>query len=357
MMPHSRSSPGLLTGKQHDETCPDLSAALAQKVRFLSDPASYPQPPDKIETKETHMSWVFIADDWVLKLKKPVSRSHLDFSTVEARKFFCEEEVRLNRRLAHETYRAVKPLYCDDAGELTFQQSAHVIDWLVEMRRLPADDMLDARIAANRVSPAEISAIVDRLARFYIGGSPEIADGGAYIRHLLGEHEINRALLTRPEFELSGVAALLDGVGVDLDEMRGVIESRIARGRIVEGHGDLRPEHVCLVTPPQIIDCLEFNRSMRIIDPYDEIGYLALECEVLGADWIRPLLLSALERELGDRPDDRLLALYGRFRALMRARLCLVHLLEHPVREPKKWRPLALAYLTQARRHPSVIVA
>ncbi len=182
-----------------------------------------------------------------------------------------------------------------------------------------------AHIAANRVGPADVAEIADRLSRFCSTCPPEIADGSAYIRHLLEEHEINRALLTRPEFELSGVAAMLEGVGVGLDEMRGVIESRIARGRIVEGHGDLRPEHVCLVTPPQIIDCLEFNRSMRIIDPYDEINHLALECEVLGASWIAPLLLSAPERPHGDRPNDRLLALYSAFGASLRARLCLVH--------------------------------
>lgn len=353
------SSTELLAGKRGDETHPVSSTALVQKVRFLSDPASYPKRPDNIETKETHMSWVFVADEWVLKLKKPVSRSFLDFSTVEARKFYCDEELRLNRRLARETYRAVTPLYRDDKGALTFQQSAHVVDWLVEMRRLPASDMLDARIGANRVTPAEIAEIADRLARFYIGCPSEIADGSAYIQHLIEEHEINCELLMRSEFKLSasGVAALLDGVGLGLREMRGVIESRIARGRIVEGHGDLRPEHVCLVTPPQIIDCLEFNRSMRIIDPYDEIGYLALECDVLGAGWIRPLLLSALEATLGDRPDDRLLALYSIFRASLRARLCLVHLLEHPVREAEKWRPLALAYLREGRRHLSAIVA
>ncbi len=148
---------------------------------------------------------------------------------------------------------------------------------------------------------------------------------------------------------------------VEEDDARSVLEGMNA-GEMVVLQMEIPPcaveaARVCLVTPPQIIDCLEFNRSMRIIDPYDEIGYVALECEVLGADWIRPLLLSALERELGDRPDDPLLALYGRFRALLRARLCLVHLLEHPVRESKKWRPLALAYLTQARRHPSVIAA
>lgn len=334
-------------------------AALDAKLRFLSDPASYPKPPSRIEAKETHMSWVFIADDWVLKLKKPVKRSYVDFSTVEARRFFCGEEVRLNRRLARETYRAVKPLYCDDKGALTFEPSARVVDWLVEMRRLPADDMLDARIKALRVAPADLVDIAERLARFYLARPSEPSDGTAYIHHLLQEHEINRVTLLDPEFELaaSGVAMLLDGIGRGLRDMRCAIEARIKRGKIVEGHGDLRPEHICLISPPQIIDCLEFNRSMRIIDPYDEMNYLALECEILGAGWIGPLLLSTLDRMLGDRPDDRLLALYSGFRALLRARLCLVHLLEHPVRQAEKWRPLALAYLTAARKHMSIIIA
>lgn len=333
--------------------------ALGAKVRFLADPASYREPPGRIEAKETHMSWVFIADDWVLKLKKPVKRPFLDFSTVEARQFYCNEELRLNRRLARETYRSVRPLYCSKNGDLTFEPTARVVDWLVEMRRLPTDEMLDARIAVNRISPGEISDFADRLARFYRDRPPEIADGSAYIRHLAEEHEINRATLACSEFDLaaSGVGALMAWVGSGLCDMRGMVESRIRRGRIVEGHGDLRPEHICLIRPPQVIDCLEFNRSMRIIDPYDEMNYLGLECDVLGAGWIGPLLLSALERTLGSRPDDRLMAFYGGFRALLRARLCLVHLMEHPVREPEKWRPLALAYLQAGRKSMSLVGA
>ncbi|HXV28927.1 MAG TPA: hypothetical protein VD840_01220 [Sinorhizobium sp.] len=333
--------------------------ALDAKLRFLADPASYPEPPGRIQAKETHMSWVFIADDWVLKLKKPVKRSFLDFSTIAARKFYCDEELRLNRRLARETYRTVRPLYSSETGDLTFEPTTRVADWLVEMRRLPANEMLDARIAANRITSEEISRIADRLARFYFERRPEIADGPAYLRHLLEEHEINRVTLLRPEFDLAAfdVDALITWVGAGLCDMRGSIEARITQGKIVEGHGDLRPEHVCLIEPPQIIDCLEFNRSMRIIDPYDELNYLGLECEVLGAGWIRPLLLSALERTIGNRPDERLIALYGGFRALLRARLCLVHLVEHPIREAGKWRPLALAYLDAARQRMSVLVA
>jgi aminoglycoside phosphotransferase family enzyme len=125
---------------------------------------------------------------------------------------------------------------------------------------------------------------------------------------------------------------------------------RIAAGAIVEGHGDLRPEHVCVRWPIQIIDCLEFNRWMRIIDPYDEVNYLGLECEMLGAPWIRPLLHQALRRRLPLEPTPGLLALHGGFRALLRARLSIVHLREKPVRHPEKWRPLAIRYIRQAER-------
>lgn len=305
------------------------------------------------------MSWIFIADDWVLKLKKPVKRSFLDFSTVEARRFFCCEEVRLNRRLARETYRAVKPLYYDFSSALTFKRCGQAVDWLVEMRRLPAAEMLDNRIKACDLAPAELINAAEKLVRFYVACRPETADGSLYVRHLLDEHEITRMILLRPEFDLEtqDVAALLGGVSRGLQNMRSMIEARIRQGNIVEGHGDLRPEHICLVRPPQIIDCLEFNRSMRIIDPYDEISYLALECETLGSAWIGPIFLSALERTFGNRPCDHLLAVYGGFRALLRARLCLAHLLEEPVRKPEKWRPLALAYLKVARNRFSRIVS
>ncbi|WP_429819771.1 hypothetical protein [Ensifer sp. B1-9] len=217
--------------------------------------------------------------------------------------------------------------------------------------------MLDSRIKACDLAPTELIGAAEKLVRFYAGCRPETAD--RYVRQLLDEHEISRMILLRPEFDLEtrDVAALLEGVGWGLQAMRSTIEARIRRGNLVEGHGDLRPEHICLIGPPQIIDCLEFNRSMRLVDPYDEISYLALECEALGSVWIGPIFLSALERTLGNRPCDRLLAVYGGFRALLRARLCLAHLLEKPLRKPEKWRPLALNYLEIARVRVSLIIS
>lgn len=324
---------------------------LAQKVRFLSDPVAYAGAKRAVEAKETHMSWVFLTDRRVYKLKKPLRRPFLDFTSLESRRHFCEEELRLNRRLAPSTYLSVVPLRKDAGGRLSLGGEGEVIDWLVEMERLPQDDMLDARIEARGVAPGDVERVASMLAGFYAGLPPELADGGAAIEHFVSEHASTREILERREFGLGdGVRAILDRVEDAIATLRPAIERRISEGRIVEGHGDLRPEHVCLAEPPQIIDCLEFSRALRMVDPYDEVNHLGLECEILGAPWIRPLLLDRLEERLGGRPGPALMALYGGFRMLLRARLCLAHLLDVPVRKPEKWRPLALAYIALAER-------
>lgn len=324
---------------------------LAEKVRFLSQPESYGGTTEHVKAHETHMSWVFMTDNQVYKLKKPARYPFLDFSTLKKRQFYCREEFRLNRRLASETYTAIVALRRKRSGRLTLSNEGRITDWLVEMRRLPADHMLDARIRQGHVERDEICRIGELLAAFYAGRSREPANGNTYLRHFEHEQTINRSILERSEFQLSDLAGnALDTVDQALLLLRPLVKSRISRGIIVEGHGDLRPEHVCLTDPPQIIDCLEFNRAMRIIDPYDEVTYLGLECDMLDAPWIRPLLRKILEEKLGDRPNAQLLALYGGFRALLRARLCISHLLDSPLRNPEKWRPLAVRYISAAEK-------
>jgi len=324
---------------------------LADKVRFLGDPAAYAGATGRVEVKETHMSWVFLTDRRVYKLKKPLRRPFLDFTTIERRRHFCEEELRLNRRLAPATYRAVVPLCLRDGGRLSLRGPGEVVDWLVEMERLPQHDMLDARIEAGAATPGDIERIGALLAGFYAGQLPQRADGSAAIEHFVSEHKVTREILEHGDFRLDErVGKVLARVEEGIASLRSAMELRIAEGRIVEGHGDLRPEHVCLAEPPQIIDCLEFSRAMRMVDPYDEVNHLGLECEVLGAPWIRPLLMARLEARLGSRPGPELMALYGGFRMLLRARLCLAHLLDPPVRKPEKWRPLALSYIALAER-------
>ncbi len=328
---------------------------LAGKVRFLSTANAYGLASGTVEARETRMSWVFLTAALVYKLKKPQLLPFLDFSTIRKRHFYCNEELRLNRRLAAETYLRVLPLRRGADGRYTLGGQGRVSDWLVEMKRLRQDDMLDRRIAQGRVAASETAALAHRLAAFHRSLPPLTVDGHLYPAHLAETQRINRTILLGSEFGLGDLAGdLVAQTDAALSGALPEIEARVRSGLIVEGHGDLRPEHVWLGEPLQIIDCLEFSRPMRMLDPYDEVNYLGMECDILGAGWIREQLLEALSSVFGRPPSAGLLAAYGAFRALLRARLSIAHLLETPIRKPEKWRPLALRYLEQARRELSM---
>ncbi|MBI3915832.1 MAG: hypothetical protein HY322_02345 [Betaproteobacteria bacterium] len=132
---------------------------ITEKVAFLRRPEAYAPAPHRVDVVETHMSWVFLADALVYKLKKPVRYEFLDFSTLEARRLNCQREVELNRRLAPDVYRGTVPLTLRSDGSLRLGGPGTTIEWLVEMRRLPADRMLDAAIRSHSVEPADVRAL------------------------------------------------------------------------------------------------------------------------------------------------------------------------------------------------------
>ncbi|MDP1731897.1 MAG: hypothetical protein Q8L54_12135 [Devosia sp.] len=326
------------------------AAALAEKVAFLRSPAAYPHGPKQVETRETHMSWVFLTGSLAYKLKKAARYPFLDFSTLDARQRHCATELRLNRRLAGDIYRRLIALRRNHDGQLNLDGKGEIVDWLIEMEQLPAGDMLDTRIREGRVGTDQAVAVAEKLGRFYAAARPQVRDGAAYLAHLVQESAINRKLLTCGRFGLhtDQAEAVVERAEDLLRRWSPAISERVRSGKIVEGHGDLRPEHVSLRNPVTIIDCLEFDRNMRLLDPYDEINYLGLECELLGAGWIRPLMLGVVEDILGGRPEPRLLCTYGAFRAVLRARICIAHLLDPQPSEPERWPGEAHAYLTLA---------
>jgi aminoglycoside phosphotransferase family enzyme len=326
-------------------------------LRFLGAPAAHAGHAgavSAVETIETHMSWRFVAGEQVLKLKKPVRYPFLDFSTPAAREASCREEVRLNSRLAPDVYRGLMALQWRDgrlrlAPEAAADARAMTIDWLVWMRCLPRERMLDRQIAQASVTEADIDALVGVLAAFYRQATAIDIDADEYVARIAREQAINRALLLQPGLQPDSVAATLDRFDAALDRHSGALRARAAQCRIVDGHGDLRPEHVCLLQPPVVIDCLEFNAALRQVDPFDELAFLALECELAGAAWIGPRLIDGCSAALGEWPDAHLLPLYTAYRALLRARLALAHLLEPQLRTPERWQPLARRYVARAR--------
>lgn len=332
---------------------------LADKVAFLSDAASYPQATASVQAVETHMSWVFLTERHAWKLKKPERVDGVDLASVEARRRHCALEMRLNRRFTDDVYLEAVPLRLAPAGALSWDNGL-VVDWLVKMRRLPEALMLDRLIAAGTVRAGEAARIGRFLGRFYLTCAPEPIDAAAWRARLAARIRGN-------ERELRGYAHAVDNaLPAELGERQlgfltleeGLLQERIEAGRVVEGHGDLRPEHVCLEEPvPRVIDCLEFDRHLRIVDAAEELGYLALECERLGAPELRDQLFDAYEDAAQDSPDHRLVHFYQSVHACSRAWLALRHLRDPAPRDAARWPALARDYLRLASEHVALCAA
>jgi aminoglycoside phosphotransferase family enzyme len=298
------------------------------------------------------MSWVFLIERFVYKLKKPVRLGLLDFSTPERRRHNCCEELRLNRRLAADVYLDVVSLSQSTSGRLALGGEGERVDWLVRMRRLSRQCMLDQAIARGDVEPGRIGAIARMLARFYQAAEPVALTAGEYIGRFGQYIADNDAALAEPRYGLPRrqTAGLRDALMHCLERHATEFADRARAGRVIEAHGDLRPEHVCLTDPPLIIDCLEFSRQLRELDPADELGFLDMECEHAGAPSIGPLLFKTYREETGDDPPPAVVGFYKAYRAQMRAKLAIWHLDDCGDGDRTKWIGRSEAYLALAAR-------
>ncbi len=260
-----------------------LAPALADKLHFLASPAAYGAAVAQVEVKETHMSYVFLTEDRVYKLKKPVRRPSLDLTSLAARQANCLEEVRLNRRLAPDLYLGTVALTFSGEGELALGGSGKTVDWLVVMRRLPASFMLDRLLTRDGLAKSKVDELADLLGHFYrTTEHPKLAPE-TYMARLVAEHRSNLVVLAHsfPNFDRNVALRINRRIDAAIKRLAPLLQARAAEAALVEGHGDLRPEHICFNAPIVIFDCLEFNAELRTLDPFDELAYLALECSVL----------------------------------------------------------------------------
>lgn len=340
----------VLTGQHAPDATPG-PPGVEEKVRFLERPEAHPEGPRRVETVETHMAWVFLTDGFAYKLKKPVRYDYLDFSTIEARRRDGLDEVRLNRRLADGVYVGIVPLTLEE-GRLALDGEGEVVDWLVKMRRLPSERMLDRALREGTASEEDVDGAARLLAAFYRDAPRVETTPADYRRRFRRDLEEIRRELSLAEFGLG--AGRVDRVTEPLFrfvETRGpVLDRRVEAGRIVEAHGDLRPEHICLTPEPVVIDCLEFNREFRLLDPVDELAYLSLECDRLGAPWVGERFVEAYRSETGDRPPAELFGFYQGFRAALRAKLAAWHVRDDERRDGAEWLAEAAGYLDWGER-------
>jgi aminoglycoside phosphotransferase family enzyme len=322
---------------------------IEQKVDFLSRRIAYCPVAQEVGRRETHMSWLFLAGDRVYKLKKPVHFPYLDFSTIERREAACQAELHLNRRLAPDVYLTVVPLKATDGG-LAIDGHGTVVDWLVVMRRLDEHHTLENLIKAGGVENWQLDRLAATLVEFYRHAGPVFLPASVQLREWWHSLAYNRRVLLDPQLRIpSGLVHFVDRVQRRfLRTRQHVLAGRIRGRKIVDGHGDLRPEHIWLGDPIRIIDCLEFNPHLRAVDPFDEIAFLSLECERLGSQATGAYLARKVRRGLRDGLSQELFLFYRCHRATLRARLAIAHLLEPNPRTPDKWPRLARSYLLLA---------
>lgn len=326
-----------------------MTTARPPLVSALLDPVVYPSPVNRIELIETHISWVFLVGKRVYKVKKPVDLGFLDFTTLARRRFFCEEEVRLNRRLAPDIYLGVVEIK-GTPPNIRFGGEGPTLEVAVEMRRLPAERMLDQLVRVNAADPKLMDAIGSTVASFHAaaetGGEIDQLGGIDTIRTNWEENFTQTAgfgsELLPPEWRDS----LRSYVDTFLERERPRFAARVSAGRSRDCHGDLQAQHVCCTDPIRIFDCIEFNHRFRFGDIAGEIAFLAMDLDRLGRADLATRFLNAYFEVSGDYEAVPLLDFYRAYRAYVRGKVLGFQVTDRPelLSEARDYFSLALRY-------------
>ncbi|HEU4620408.1 MAG TPA: AAA family ATPase [Gammaproteobacteria bacterium] len=287
-------------------------------VDALKDPACYPHEVARIELVETHISWVLLTGPYAYKIKKPLRLDFLDFSTLERRKRFCEEELRINRRFAPELYLDVLPIGGGpDAPRIG---ATPAIEFCVRLRQFAPDAVLDRRVAGGRISGAEMRALAETIAHFHAEQPPIRREPAARAEARANLDELARALAAAgARYPLEAIAAWTEE---RLGALASAFDARERAGAVREGHGDLHLENL-VVLDGRIVpfDALEFSLELRTADVMDETAFLAMD---LMAHRRTDLAFEFLNRYLeitGDYAGLDVLRFYLVYRALVRAKV------------------------------------
>ncbi len=338
-------------------------------VEAMSRPEFYPHRPEQVELVQTHISFVFIAGDLVYKVKKAVDFGFLDFTSLEKRKFFCEEELRLNRRLAPETYLEVTEIG-ENAGGALRLGSGRPVEYAVVMRKLPLDRMLKKLLVEGKAGVGAMDAIARKVADFHreaeTGGEIDAIGGIDTIRH---NHDENfeqtekyiGLTLSRARYDF-----LRAYVNRFLERERPLLEKRVTDHRIRDCHGDLHAEHICLADGIIIFDCIEFNKRFRYGDTAAEAAFLAMDLDFNGYPDHAGAFIEAYVRHSGDGEALRLLNFYRCYYATVRGKVISFRLddphiesadRDSAARTAARYFDLALSYAAQPANKTLVLVS
>jgi len=294
-------------------------------VAALRAPARYPHSVERVELLETHISWVLLTGRYAYKLKKPLALGFLDFSTLDARRRACEDELRLNRRTAPELYLEVVPVTGTE-GDPRIGGAGPAIDYAVKMREFPQRALLDRAAARGELTLAQMDELAATIAEFHARADragPQSAFGTepAVIDPARQNFAQLQPLVADPESE--GTLRRLDGwTEREFARCRDTIAARRRHGFVRECHGDLHLRNLVLLEGRIVpFDCLEFNAELRWIDVAAEVAFVVMDLidHRLAAHAWR--FLDAYLAETGDYGGLAVLRFYLVYRAMVRAKI------------------------------------
>ena len=297
---------------------------ISSLKKALLNPAIYSDHPGEIRLAETHISLVFLTGNYAYKVKKPVNFGFLDFTSIEKRKYYCEQEVALNRRLAPTLYLGVVRITEED-NKIALDGKGGVVEYAVKMKQIPEEFLMNRLLEKKEVTFRMMEAISEKLVRFYF--SAETSDR---IKNFARPERVKQD--TDENFEqaekyidVTIPSDVYQAVKEKTDQFyrteEKVFYQRIKEDRIRDCHGDLRLEHIFWGEEISIIDCIEFNERFRYTDVAADIGFLAMDLDYHSRDDLSDHLIQAYIGESGDHELMELLNFYKCYRAYVRGKV------------------------------------
>lgn len=286
---------------------------------------------------ETHISWVILTPDSAFKIKKPVQFDFLDFSDPEKRRFYCEEEFRLNRRLAKDLYREVIPIGTEDGHPVIGSSASPVLDYAVWMHRMDEKRQMDLLLAENKVTNTQMEALAVLLANFHrnaVLDDPEAYCPSDYLKDFEDLYHAEKDAMQWLGPDVAEYFRLWHKrLPLFLNTHAIRMRARFEQGFWVEGHGDLHARNIFLLDKPVVFDCIEFNPHFRRLDVLNELAFLYMDLEVRGQKPLAQHFMEAYCQLWPVKPqrEDALLFLFFKaYRANIRLKIGLLELRQHP---------------------------
>lgn len=329
--------------------------------KALLDPAAYPEKVKKIILIQTHSAWVFLTGKHAYKIKKPVNLGFLDFSTLEKRKFYCNQELKLNRRLAWDLYLGVLPITKEKDGKIKINGKGKIIDFAVVMKEIPQERLMSTLLQKNKVKTKTVKEIAKIIAKFHQKKYPRVKK--EYKSEKIIKRNWNENFeQTKPFVEKTILKKDFDLIKKAIKNFfkknNTLLQKRVRENKIKWCHGDLHSGNIFITEKNKIyiFDCIEFNERFACQDVANEVAFLAMDLDFWSKKDLADCFIKSYLKYTKDQELLNLLNFYKCYRAFVRGKVISLKTCDKNIekneqkkaaREAKKYFKLSLAYAKQ----------